>query len=177
MMKYALNHPYRFSSYWLAFFAGLLQVVSSVGIELCNLLVICCVGDALGIVSNFVALVIVAEFDNHVYQSMKVESFRVLIDKAFTEKAFVICHTTSIKCADFEMTDFKDSNGNLRPIKVNFKDRTCLNKFCFMTYRIVRSIYISVYFYFLPFLLVMISTFVPYIYFIFEIESKCPPSS
>ena len=67
MMKYALNHPYRFSSYWLAFFAGLLQVVSSVGIELCNLLVICCVGDALGIVSNFVALVIVAEFDNYVY--------------------------------------------------------------------------------------------------------------
>ncbi len=80
-------------------------MISSIGIELGNLMVICCVNDALGIVSNFVALVIVAEFDNYVYSSMKVESFRVLIEKTFTEKAFVICHTTSIKCADSEITE------------------------------------------------------------------------
>ncbi len=133
--------------------------------------------DALGIVSNFVALVIVAEFDNYVFSSMKVESFRVLIEKTFTEKTFVIFHTTSIKCADSEMTDVKDENGDLRPMKVKFSERTCVNKFFFVIYRIVRSIYISLYFYFLPFLLVIVSTFVPYIYFIYDYQSKCPESS
>ena len=107
-MKYALNHPYRFSSFWLAFLAGSLQVISNVGIELGNLMVICCESDVLGIITNFVALVIVAEFDNFVFLSMKVESFRVLVEKAFTEKAFLIYHTSSIKCANFEMTDEND---------------------------------------------------------------------
>ena len=48
-------------------------------IEIANLLVICASSDTLGIVQNFVAIVIVTEFDNFVYESMREESFRQLL--------------------------------------------------------------------------------------------------
>lgn len=47
--------------------------------------------------SNFVALVIIAEFDVFVYASMKDEPLKQLIEREFTEKVFKIQHTTSKK--------------------------------------------------------------------------------
>lgn len=67
-------------------------------IELGNIIVLLCTTDTLSIIGNFVTLVIVAEFDNYVFGSMKDESFRLLVGTEFTEKVLIIEHTSSRKC-------------------------------------------------------------------------------
>ena len=83
MMKFALNHSYKFKRYEIAWFCGFLQFVSTLGIELASLGVICAAIDTIDIVFNFIALAILAEFDNYVYSSMKNESFKELTEKKF----------------------------------------------------------------------------------------------
>ena len=53
-------------------------------IEIANDFVLIMTVDTLSIIGNFVSLVIIAEFDNFVFESMKGETFRVLVDKEFT---------------------------------------------------------------------------------------------
>lgn len=104
-MKYVCNHRYKFKSAWAAFGAAFAQVLTSLMIETTNDVVLMMTNDTLDIIGNFVSLVIIAEFDNYVFESMNGESFRVLVGKDFTEKVFVISHTTSKKCREDEMTD------------------------------------------------------------------------
>jgi len=112
-------------------------------------------------VFNFIALAIIAEFDNYVYSSMKNESMKELIEKKFVKRVLVIKHTTSKKCKEDEFSDNKDQDGNLRPLRVTFKSRALLNKVLFAVYKIQRSFYVSVFFYFLPFSSILISTILP----------------
>ena len=60
MMKYALNHPWKFVSYRQAFLAGFLQTVMVVGVEVVNILVLFALDSFSEIVTNFTALVIIA---------------------------------------------------------------------------------------------------------------------
>ena len=76
MMKYVINHSYKFKNYPLAWFFGFLQSIASIGVELANIGVICAVNDTINIVFNFIALAIIAEFDNYVFISLKNESFK-----------------------------------------------------------------------------------------------------
>ena len=78
MMKFVCNHEYKFSKPSLAWASGLMMIISSLGIELANILVLCCYGDALDLISNFVSLVIICEFDNFIFASMQNESYRSL---------------------------------------------------------------------------------------------------
>lgn len=50
------------------------------------------------IVYNFIALAVIAEFDDFVYQSLRSESMKKLIEADVTEKILVVRHTTSKKC-------------------------------------------------------------------------------
>ena len=135
-MKYAVNHPYRFDRYDYAWLAAFFQFTSSLIIEITNLLVICCFSDTLSLVSNFIALVIVAEFDNYVLASMNDETFRLLLEQQFTEKAFIICHTTSVKCNDNEKSNVKDDDDEFRPLKITFGSRDFKNKVYYTLYKI-----------------------------------------
>lgn len=67
MMKYSVNHSYKFVHYSMAFASGLLQTVSCLGVELANIGVLCGAEDTISIVFNFIALAIIAEFDNYVF--------------------------------------------------------------------------------------------------------------
>jgi len=58
--------------------------------------------DVIDMIGNFVALVVIAEFDNYVFCSMKDEPLKKLIEAEFTEKVFLIEHTTSKKCSEDE---------------------------------------------------------------------------
>lgn len=83
LMKYSINHPYKFNDYKIAWLSGLLQVVSVMAIELASIGVICAATETIGIIFNFIALSIVGEFDNYVYASLKNESLKELLDKNF----------------------------------------------------------------------------------------------
>lgn len=63
-MKFALNHRHRFDAYKIAFFAGFMQTFSCLFIELVNLFVIITSQTVLEVVLNFMAVAIIAEFDN-----------------------------------------------------------------------------------------------------------------
>lgn len=51
-------------------------MTSSLGVELSNIGVILAANDTISIVFNFIAVAIIAEFDNYVFDSMKNESFK-----------------------------------------------------------------------------------------------------
>jgi hypothetical protein len=55
----------------------------------------------------------------------------------------------------------KDENGDFRKLRVQFKDRKCSQKCMFVIYRMLRIFFVSFYFYFFPFLTIMISIMVP----------------
>lgn len=59
-----------------------------------------CTGDTLDLIGNFVSLVIIAEFDDYVYASMRGELLKILVEKEFTEQVLKIQHTSSKKCPE-----------------------------------------------------------------------------
>ena len=49
-----------------------------------------------------------AEFDNFVYESLKNESMKEMVEKRFYKRVIVIKHTTSKKCNPEELSTVKD---------------------------------------------------------------------
>ena len=125
------------------------------------MIVLCACNDAVNIIFNFTAIAIVAEFDNFVFESLKNESFKELLDEKFTEKVLIIKHTTSKKCGQDELSSEKDEYDEFRPLRVNFKDRDLTNKIYFVVYKILKGFYVSFYFYFIPFTVILVSAIVP----------------
>ena len=78
MMKYALNHPYKFGeNWWIPFVAGTLKQGATLTVEFICVMV-CCISIApMAIVYNFIALGIIADFDNYVFESY-IDSLKVL---------------------------------------------------------------------------------------------------
>ena len=64
IMKYSVNHYWKFDNYKLAFLPGLLQTLAMFIIITINFLVIMISGEILDIAKDFTALMIIAEFDN-----------------------------------------------------------------------------------------------------------------
>lgn len=59
-----------------------------------------------------------------------------LIDPEVTERVLIVKHTSSKKCHEDELSTVMDENGDYRPLKVKFSERTCGNKCCYMVYKI-----------------------------------------
>lgn len=60
IMKFVSNHNYKFERAGEVFFAAWLEFLVSVLIELANDIVLMCTDSSLDLISNFVALVIIA---------------------------------------------------------------------------------------------------------------------
>jgi hypothetical protein len=101
--------------------------MSCLSVEIANIGVICGANDTISIVFNFIALAIIAEFDNYVFNSMKNESFRELCSKEFTSRVLIVCHTSSKKCSNEQLSTEVDENGNIRPLKIDFSSRVWQN--------------------------------------------------
>ena len=67
-------------------------------VEVVSFGVICAAKDAVSIVFNFIALKIIADFDDLVVTAMKNEGYKSLLKPKFTKKVLIISHTTSKKC-------------------------------------------------------------------------------
>lgn len=163
-MKYSVNHPYKFNNFLIPWSVGFMQFVSAIGVETSNIGVLCCALDPINLVFNFIALAIVAEFDNYVFESLKNESIKVLVEKKFYKHVMVVNHTTSKKCGVEELSTVKDEHDEFRPLRVTFESRTLLNMVLFCLYKFLRAFYVSLFYYFLPFSAIMISTMLPIAY-------------
>lgn len=66
-MKFALNHPYLFQDYTIAFISAFLQFFTTIMTEIANVVLILTAVDPINCTLNFIALAIIAEFDTFVY--------------------------------------------------------------------------------------------------------------
>ena len=64
MIKYSVNHPWKFKNEEIAFLAGFLQVVVMFIITFINYIVIYVSGNVLDVAKDFTALLIIANFDD-----------------------------------------------------------------------------------------------------------------
>lgn len=63
MMKYAVNHPWKFRSVNLAFFTGFIQIVMGVMVELATCLILIFASETIfDILANYVIVLVIADF-------------------------------------------------------------------------------------------------------------------
>ena len=67
IMKFAANHPWKFRSYKVAFMIGFAQMFMVVSVEIVNLVVLNTNNTVMDILMNFLALVIISEFDDTLF--------------------------------------------------------------------------------------------------------------
>ncbi len=136
--------------------------VSVILVEIVNIEIILTSIVPTDIVYNFIALAIIAEFNDFVYQSLRSESMKKLIEAEVTEKILVIRHTSSKKCKDWELSTVMDEETDqYRPLRVRWSDRECCNKFLYVIYKMLRMFYTSLYFYFIPFSAIILTCIIP----------------
>ncbi len=86
IMKYTLNHTWRFENWHLAFLCGLLQTIVIGLVEIVNFIAIMSSGTVVNVVMNFLALVVISEFDDFFYQALGEDDCKIyLSDPAFGE--------------------------------------------------------------------------------------------
>jgi len=193
-MKYAVNHPKFFRSPSVAFTSGLIQTLVVMLVEMANIIVILAAPDVIEVILNFIAIAIIADFDDFVFTVIKYDHNRksLLESDDVDDNLLEIYHTTSrhapfannekieVPTIDNRVPDEKEiakkarRNKNIvyvdlhmekRLIRVNFwKDRDCCNKFMRMIYCILRLVYVALWFYFVPFLVLLMCYVVPRYY-------------
>merc|ERR1712151_100617 len=96
MMKYAVNHHWKFEYTFLAFGAGLLQVISCIFIAMVNYAVIIQSQDINDLSKDFTALMVIAYFDDIFCRSISRDSLiRTIIVSKDYKDLFKIETTTS----------------------------------------------------------------------------------
>jgi hypothetical protein len=185
-MKFAINHSYKFKpgiGYQVAFMSGLMQASMIMVVEIVNVLVILSYADTLNVVICFCALAIIAEFDNFFYEAIGANKDKELLEfDGFDELLYTIRRTSSSAArGDFEpnklddpaLDYIRDPKFNTHQwkldgvkagdnyIKINFRDRSFMNKVLMCIYRVYRCIYIN-WFYFFPFLCLLGSFYIPF---------------
>ena len=87
MMKYAVNHPWKFRSFQFAFLAGFMKFVIMLTIEMSNVYVVMAKGSEshFDIIGNFVIMLVLAEFDNFFYEMRSADEItRMLVETKFS---------------------------------------------------------------------------------------------
>jgi len=129
--------------------------------EIANVALILTATDPINCTLNFIALAIIAEFDNFVFEALRNESMKKLLEPVVCEKVLVIARTSSKKCKEGELSKVEDENGDLLPLKITFWSRTCGNKCLYLMYKCWRAFFVCFYFYFLPFATILLTCLIP----------------
>jgi len=167
-MKYAVNHRHAFLDYKKAFMMGFLQSFLTIGVETVNLLVILQSNTTQDVVMNFIAVAIISDFDNFVFSSLRNSPLKELVDdNAGVKEEFLrVSFTTSPKARSFDKggqeSGVVDENGEPICMKINFwRDRSFLNKFCYLVYKVMRVFFVAFYFYFYPPISILLTFWIP----------------
>lgn len=161
-MKYVLNHPYKFESPSFAFANTMTQSYAIISVEGCSLLVILSTTTPEDTVMNFIALAIIAAFDDYVFSSTNNEVLKKLLSDEVVDELCIVKHTTSKRASAWELCEeIEDGEDEPRKLKINFSERTTIEKIKWANYKILRMFYTSAYFYFEPFWVVLLSVWLP----------------
>ena len=178
MMKYTVNHWWKFKYHRVAFLTGFLQMLAMVCITLVNYLVITISNNVIDIAKDFTALMIIADFDDIFGEAGVKGSKASDIVGGDYEDLFKVETTTSHKAAGLRNRQMEDDEVYNKMVKdadktrkkgVRYPDFTCYprkrpkniyikwedrhweNKCLYMIYRIWRLFHVSCWFYFFPF--------------------------
>ena len=78
-MKYALNHPYKFRRWADAYAVAFTQLMVVIVVEIVNLAILCTNHTIMDIIMNFLALVIIADFDDFFFFTVDKEMMAEII--------------------------------------------------------------------------------------------------
>lgn len=131
MIKYYNNHPKKFCHNVTPVFVGMMQMISALFTELMNVLLICGENNIKESVMNFIALGVIAEIDNFYASSLK----------NFPLK----------ECTKDPPTILKSNKDNIE------EGRSAYQHIIRFFYKTLRTFYASFYYYFMPFLAVLLS--------------------
>ena len=96
IMKYSINHSWKFQSYTLAFMTGFLQLSISCVIELANIYVMMFESTSqFDIIGNFVVMLVVADFDTFFYAARSTDVITSLLQDERYSSIFTWETTTS----------------------------------------------------------------------------------
>ena len=103
IMKYSVNHSWKFDYYRIAFFAGFLQAIMVISVEVINFVNLLLTNQILEIVMNFLALAVIADFDDFFYNALFDNQFKRVITDSETYGNFLLIQTTTSKEARFNV--------------------------------------------------------------------------
>lgn len=104
-MKFAVNHPWKFENYRIAFLSGFLQGIMILVVESVNYIALITNLSHLDIVMNFLALVVIADFDDFFYNALFDTEYKDIVtngDGVYDEFLKVVCTTS--REARFDVT-------------------------------------------------------------------------
>ena len=131
---------------------------------------------------NFMALAIIAEFDNAFFSALGSENMTDILSNPAYKDLYTIKRTTSYNARRNKQNKLVDPTvppflkSELKTFKIDFMDRTYFHMLLRGVYKILRIIQITVWFYFMPFLALIGSYIVPY-YFQVKNANACPYES
>lgn len=139
---------------------GFLQATITVGVETVNVMIILQSQTTQDIVFNFIAVAIISDFDNFVYNSLRNEPLKQLVNPDTAETFLKVSFTTSPQAKSFKYggaaSDQVDANGDPMCQKIEFwRNRSCTNKLLRLIYKCERIFFVAFYFYFYPAIAVM----------------------
>ena len=79
IMKYSINHPWKFDNWWSAFMVGFYQFTILVMVEFVSMMVLLLQQSVLDVLMNFLALTVLTEFDDYLFLSLQSEPVSELI--------------------------------------------------------------------------------------------------
>ena len=201
-MKYSLNHFWRFESPYLAFMTGLLQTTSIALVTLLNYyVIIAAASTVIDIAKDFLALMIISEFDNYFYEqypSHDISKKLILGKDDIYADLFKIQTTTSKMGTFIEGFDELNKLNEFKPLPASrwvdsvwktsvqrhpryisitrAGSRNKMNAFLYTCiYQPLRFIYVSFWFYFSPFVLITIQFILPLI--VLQRDGSLPASA
>ena len=110
-MKYSINHPWKFESWWGAFNCGLLQFTILLLVEFVSMMVLLLQQSVLDVLMNFLALTIITEFDDYLFETLYNDPISHLIKDGVANfggkerqlSDIVKIETTTSNCARFKI--------------------------------------------------------------------------
>lgn len=101
-------------------------------VEAVNIEIILTSTDPLNLVYNFIAITIIAEFDDFVFSALRNEPMKYLIKETVTDVVLKIQHTTSVNCSYEEASGHMNEDGEPTPLRVRYSERKCGNKCAYL---------------------------------------------
>lgn len=180
-MKFVVNHSYRFSSPFAAYFGGFLHMSAIVTIEMLNMYSLLSVPDLFEFVRDFTALVVIADFENLLALAIKEDCLKLLMEnESFKSRCLVVSRTSKFPEPDMRDLVPKVNEAWIDPTDEELKNisqvvltRTKMEAIGYFFYRLFRVIYVTMWFYFLPLIIFYMMYAIPF----FRIHSEDAASS